>query len=116
MEASGEERNHKRSRWGGRDGLPGLKNHVTWMMEEGLPCSETLGRWGTEPARPGLWASRRELFLEPHVIMGHFVPYLKPSLSVKSSCNLFEFLLREEVTFSRKSLMWALFAWSLHIS
>lgn len=45
-----------RQRW-----LHQAQDHVTRMMKKGLPCSETLGQWGAEPARPGLWASRIEL-------------------------------------------------------
>lgn len=60
----------------------------TQMTERGLPWLGTLRQWGTEPARPGLL----ELFLEPRVIMGHFIPHSKPLLFVKSSYNLFESL------------------------
>ena len=81
------------------------RDYVAWMTKKGLPCSESLGQGGTEPARPGLWLSGIELFLEPVATLGHF----NSPLFMKSSCHLFEFLLQEGVTFFRKSLMWALF-------
>ena len=79
------------------------QDHVTWccerpeMTERGLPWPGTLRQWGTEPARPGLL----ELFLEPRVIMGRFIPHSKPLLFVKSSYNLFESLSQAEVIFPR---------------
>ena len=68
------------------------------MTERGLPWLGTLRQWGTEPARPGLL----ELFLEPRVIMGHFVPHSKLLLFVKSSYNLFESLSQAEAIFPKK--------------